>query len=138
VATDDFGEWVREERVKRGLTQGELAQAMRVDQTLVSKVELGAKPSADFALAFASATKIDLNVVLMKAGIEVSFREPQAEYYVDVEETAHILKTEFPDEAERAEAITTINDLLRLMARRVRDRRPGTASAESIPRKKRN
>jgi transcriptional regulator with XRE-family HTH domain len=138
VAQDDFGEWVREERIKRGMTQGELAQAMRVDQTLVSKVELGAKPSADFALALSGALKIDLAVALLKAGIEATFREPQAAYYNDVEETAHILRTEFPDEAERQTAITTINDLLRLMAKRNRDRKAGAAGPLTYtePRKK--
>lgn len=67
-----FGDWLREVREGEGWTQVELANRMGVDQTLVSKVELGKnEPSEWFAIALARALNPDkplIDYVLEKAG----------------------------------------------------------------------
>lgn len=79
----EFGGWFREMREGRGLTQSELAEQMHVDQTLISRIELGKlEPTANVCLAFARALGLPIDYVLHKAGFVDALdvdREPEDE-----------------------------------------------------------
>lgn len=58
----DFGEWIRKERERRGMSQEEVAHILGVHRTYYGKIEL-AKREVDFvtAIQIARALKLDLS-----------------------------------------------------------------------------
>ena len=64
-----FGDWAKELRTSRKIKQGDLAQTMQIDQSVVSQIEADKRPpTADFCIAFAAAMGLSVEYVLAKAG----------------------------------------------------------------------
>lgn len=64
----------------KGFQQNELAQAIQMDQSVVSQVEADKRqPTADFCIAFAAAIGLSVEYVLAKAG------KPGYEQYLNAE-----------------------------------------------------
>lgn len=68
--TTDFGQWLRGERKRAGLTQRALAAAARIDHTYLSHIEAGrqtgiAEPTL---LLLARALDLDADETLLRAG----------------------------------------------------------------------
>lgn len=57
-----FGEFIRTARLRKSLTQNEVATAAKVEQAYLSKVELGKRePSLSIALRLCDALGLDIN-----------------------------------------------------------------------------
>lgn len=57
-----FGEFIRAARLRKSLTQNEVAIAAKVEQAYLSKVELGKRePSLSIALRLCDALGLDIN-----------------------------------------------------------------------------
>lgn len=68
-----FGPWLKAERLARGMTQVELADATFVGQETISKVEGGRqKPSMDFCMDVARVFERPIDEVMLKAGLITS------------------------------------------------------------------
>jgi transcriptional regulator with XRE-family HTH domain len=66
----NFGDWLVDEREKKGLSQNKLAVLMRFSQAAVSRVESGkVEPTSDFIRAAALALSMPVEIVYRQAGL---------------------------------------------------------------------
>ena len=62
----NFGEFIRDQRVARGLLLREVAAKLCIDPSMLSRIERGDKrPTRNVAVALASILKVDQNEVLI-------------------------------------------------------------------------
>jgi DNA-binding XRE family transcriptional regulator len=68
--TANFGPWLKENRMKRGMTQTQLADACFVSQETISKLEGGRqRPAMNFCMDLARVFRLAIDEVLLAAGI---------------------------------------------------------------------
>lgn len=66
---DDIGAQARARRKELGMSQEDVAYSLKVEQTIISKVERGAKkPSADFARRLAGVLQLPADAFLISPG----------------------------------------------------------------------
>ena len=117
--TAEFGQWVRAVRESEGLTQGDLAHQMNVDQTTVSRIEKGAHDASErFCVALARALDLPIPDVLRRAGYVAEGDLGSVEDDAIADFRLRLARVKDP--AERERALGAVRDILDGAARRSR------------------
>jgi len=141
---DTFGAWARRQRERIGLSQGQIAEKTGFDRSYVSRVESDqVSPSADFAVAFAESTNLDVREVLTYAGYRVSV-DSQLEGMLNHGKAALEIGralAAIEDDESRADVVAEILAIIRIHADRLAERaqrdrgagnrRPGRQAGDS-------
>lgn len=109
-----FGEWLRDARLRRGMTQADLGVATEIDQGLISKYETGAllppKPMTVRVLAQALSVVSDIDGIhadsLYKEGVQLAFKSDYlGELYRDLDPGAQRLLEVYANASREEKAI---------------------------------
>ena len=66
---NDFGDWLRQERERRGLTQSDLARLASIHRSVINKLETGTIPTPETLQSLGKGLKIPLENVYRAAGL---------------------------------------------------------------------
>lgn len=92
VNKQSFGEWLSQEREKRGWSQSDLARFSGLHRAVINKIETGTNPMPETVKAIARALEYPLEFVYEKAG----FLEEKPQLSVIKRKLAHLAEN-LPD-----------------------------------------
>lgn len=83
---DDLGPRLREERLRQGLTQGELAQKARVGRQWLNGFEMGDKPTAPLDMVMRVLTALGVSVELRPRPARPAHQRGRTQPQIDLQE----------------------------------------------------
>ena len=85
---NDFGDWLRQERERRGLSQSDLARLASIHRSVINKLETGTIPTPETLQSLGKGLKISLENVYRAAGLlppvpEITEQKEELNYLFD-------------------------------------------------------